>query len=136
LIALLALSVAVAAPVVRAASFKIVVHPDSPLQSLSHDELSGIFLKTQLELQGRRVTPVDQSASSEVRRTFTSIVHNQSIEAMMSYWQKQIFAGRAAPPVVKEGDAAVLDYVRSDPSAIGYVEGSSEVEGVRVVALR
>jgi hypothetical protein len=38
--------------------------------------------------------------------------------------------------VVKEGDAAVLDYVRSDPSAIGYVEGSSEVEGVRVVALR
>lgn len=135
LIALVAVAAAaLMAPGARADGFKIIVHPDNPVESLSREDLSAIFLKTRLELEdGRKLVPVDQSASSDVRGTFTRMIHRRAMDAVMAYWQQQIFAGRGVPPPVKDGDAAVLEFVRSNPDAIGYIDTLAPADGVSIV---
>ena len=124
---------ALTAPGARADGFKVVVHPDNPLESLSRDDLKAVFLKTRSKIDGRKVVPVDQSASSEVRRVFTKMIHDWTMDAVMAYWQQQIFSGRGVPPPVKDGDQAVIDFVQANPEAIGYVDTLTDVGNLTVV---
>jgi hypothetical protein len=85
----------------------------------------------------QQVVPLDQSTRSEVRAAFSTGIHKQPLQAIESYWQKQIFSGRTVPPFVKVGDAEVMAYVASNASAIGYVAGSATlVSGVKAVKIK
>ncbi len=37
-------------------------------------------------------------------------------------WQQRIFSGRASQPILLDSDQAVVDYVRANPGAIGYIK--------------
>ena len=52
-----------------------------------------------------------------------------------SYWQAQVFSGRDTPPVSLGSDAAVIDYVRSHPGAVGYVSRSASANGVKTITV-
>jgi hypothetical protein len=52
------------------------------------------------------------------------------------FWRQQIFSGRNVPPVEKASDSEVLEFVRSNPGAIGYVSSStSPAPDVKVVVV-
>ena len=72
--------------------------------------------------------------TSEVRKEFTNAVLGQSLMGVKNHWQQQIFAGRAAPPPVKETEAEVVAFVAATPGAIGYVSTSASLSsGVKVI---
>ncbi|HEX6179184.1 MAG TPA: hypothetical protein VF057_12550 [Thermoanaerobaculia bacterium] len=78
--------------------------------------------------------PVDLPANSPVREAFTRTVLSKSVASVKAYWQQQIFSGREVPPPEKASDDAVLEFVRTTPSAIAYVSPSSTLpRGVRVI---
>ena len=79
---------------------------------------------------------MDQPEGSPVREAFTKAVLRKSVSAVKSYWQQQIFSGRAVPPTERPSDTEVLNFVRSNPAAIGYVSSSSVIgAGVKAVQL-
>jgi len=121
---------------VEAAGFKVVAHPSVPVASLSRIALSAAFLKkTEKWPDGTPVVPVDQAHDSPLRETFSRGVHERSVAMIDAFWQKQVFSGRATPPLTKAGDAEVVAYVRSIPGAIGYVSTGADSSGLKEIRL-
>lgn len=130
-------ALAVAQPLSPAPAYRVIVHPRNPLNSVERGQLSDAFLKKSTRWSdGEAMQPVDQLGDSAARRKFTEDVLRRSIAAVKSYWQQQIFSGRDIPPPELESDGAVRDYVLKHRGAVGYVSGSADVSGVKVVAVR
>jgi ABC-type phosphate transport system substrate-binding protein len=118
------------------ADFVVVVSASNPISSLTRDQASKLFLRKAPTWDNGRgdVLPVDQPEGSPVREAFTRTVMHKSVAAVKSYWQQQIFSGRGVPPAEKPSDGDVLNFVRANANAIGYVSGSASLGGgVKVV---
>ncbi len=120
-----------------AADYQVIVHPTNPRSSVTPEQLGRIFLKKIVKWDtGIAIVPVDQVPTARVRVLFTRIVHRKPDSAIASYWQQQIFSGRAVPPAEKADDAAVLAFVQAEPGAIGYISAGAGAEGVKVLSIR
>ena len=116
--------------------FRIIVNKANPVDSMSRDEISALFLKKKTRWEdGERVLPLDQSHNSSVRSRFSKHVHRKSVSAIKNYWQQQIFAGRDVPPPEKATDGQVVAYVESNPGAIGYVTADTNLSSVKVLTI-
>jgi ABC-type phosphate transport system substrate-binding protein len=116
-------------------SVEIVVHPSNQVTSVTRAELSKIFLKRlRTWSNGERAQPIDQ-LPGPVREEFSTWVHGRSVMTIEIYWKRMIFSGHAAPPRELEDDEAVLEFVRQNPGAVGYVSSSAVLEGVRRLEL-
>ena len=118
-------------------SFVVVVHESNPTTSIRRDELSRIFLKKITVWRSKRhVLVVDQRETAKVREQFTRAVHRREVSSVASFWQQQIFAGRAVPPAQRTSDADVMQFVANNPDAIGYVTvGATLAPGVKAVVV-
>ena len=117
--------------------FRVIVNPANPASSLSAAELSRLFLKkTPSWPGGLPVAAVDQQRASSVRRAFSRKVHSKDPDAVVSHWQTLVLSGRDTPPPIKVSDAAVLEFVRANPGAIGYVSETADIAGVKLLAVR
>ena len=72
---------------------------------------------------------------NEVRAAFSEGVLNRSLADVESYWNSQVFSGKATPPRTASTDQEVLDFVRSTPGAVGYVSGDASTSGVQVLTI-
>ena len=135
---LVLLALAVSARVEAQSNFVVVVHESNPTSSITRDELSKVFLKKITLWRSKQpVVVVDQNDRSPVRQQFTRSVHRREVTSVQSYWQQQIFAGRAVPPQVRSSDAEVLAFVAGNPSAVGYVSASAPLPmGVKAVSVQ
>ena len=117
--------------------FVVIVNAFNPFITIKADDLSRIFLKkTATWSNGQVAQPVDQSEGSNLRRRFTARVLNRDTGSVKSYWQQQVFSGRAVPPPALDNDAAVLEFVRQHPYGVGYVAASTPLTSeVRVIAV-
>ncbi len=117
--------------------FRVVVNPANPVTSLREAELARLFLKKTVSWPtGAPVVAVDQERTSAVRRAFSLEVHAKDPDAIVAHWQTMVFSGRDTPPPIKPSDASVLEFVRANPGAIGYVSEAADVAGVKVVPIR
>lgn len=118
--------------------FRVVVHASNPVVSMTRAELSAIYMKRTRSWPHRtEILPVNQPAASLLREQFSRAVHGKSVAYVTRYWQRLIFSGRAVPPRELRSDAAVLDFVRRNAEAIGYVDARTPLgDGVKVIAVR
>ena len=120
----------------EADGFRIVVHADNPVSSLTRDKLSKLFLKRVTNWDnGQAVLPVDLGDSSPVREAFSKQVHGKSLSAVRAYWQQRIYSGADVPPPQVGSDAEVIAYVRAHPGAVGYVSPATSDPVVKVVKI-
>jgi ABC-type phosphate transport system substrate-binding protein len=116
--------------------YKVIVNANNPAAVLMASELSRIYLGTANVWPDRTmVLAVDQNSSSPVHEAFTREVIGKDSVALSHYWEQAIFSGRAVPPSVLANDLDVVDFVRRNPGAIGYVSATT-VLGLAVKELR
>jgi len=119
----------------QAKSYKVIVNPSNPVSSMSRDDVSRIFLKkTSKFSDGRGASPVDLAANSRTRESFSQDIHGKSSSAVDAYWQEMIFSGRDIPPAQKS-ESSVIEYVRSNANAIGYVSAGADTAGLKVISV-
>ena len=138
LIALAVVAGAFTAPLhAQEKDFVVIVNAFNPFIEIRADDLSRIFLKkTATWSNGQTAQPVDLPEGSNLRRRFTARVLNRDTGSVKSYWQQQVFSGRAVPPPALDTDAAVLEFVRQHPYGVGYVSASTPLTSeVRVIAV-
>jgi len=125
--ALAALAPATAGAQASSRAYRVVVNAQNPVGVLSATELSQLFLRKQQAWQhnGSQILPVEPTEGSSVRDAFVREIHHKDESALKSYWRQMIFSGKAVPPPTEQSDAAVLDYVRRYPNAIGYVSAAA-----------
>jgi ABC-type phosphate transport system substrate-binding protein len=125
------------APAAAPPPYRLIVHTRSSVTTLERDFVADAFLKkTTRWRDGETILPVDLAGNSPVRRRFSEDVLSRSVAAVRSYWQQLIFSGRDVPPPELDSDADVVKYVSKHAGAIGYVSGSGDVAGAKVVMLK
>lgn len=136
-VATLGLLLSLAVVNAHAAGVKLVVHSSNGTGSIAKSKVADLFLKRVTRWEnGRTVTPVDQSEKSSLRTTFTKELLGKEVAWVKSYWQKMIFSGRATPPAELPSDREVLELVRTNADAIGYVADSAAIPaGVKVLTV-
>jgi ABC-type phosphate transport system substrate-binding protein len=127
---LLALAVLPFAGEAAAQEYQVVVNAANGVSSISKDELSKIFLKKSSKWSGgESAVAVDLKAGDATREAFSQAVHGRGADAVSSYWQQQIFAGKDVPPEEKGSAADVVAFVASNPGAVGYVPAGTDLGG-------
>lgn len=119
---------------VAAASIYVVVSAQSPLRSVNQNELVAIYTgRSRAFSDGSVATPLDQKRDSPARAEFYQLLTGMDIARINSYWARLHFTGQVRPPQTAEDDMAMLQRLRSDPSAIGYLTRPPQDNSVRVV---
>lgn len=73
-----------------------------------------------------RAVVVIQNLSSEASIRFFREIFDSFPYQIKRLWDIAVFSGRAKKPVMKEGNQAVLAYIRQQESAVGYVYSKPE----------
>ena len=113
---------------------KIVGNAGTTPESISKKDLARIFLKKRSKwTDGQAAEPVGQKRAPELRQRFSEEILGMSLDMVEPHWQAQVFSGRGTPPRTLAGDADVVDFVRRNPGAVGYVTGQAATSGVNVI---
>lgn len=121
---------------VDAQSFKVIVNSENSISSLSAKEATDIFMKKQSAFSnGVTAIPVDLPKNSEIRKDFSETVLGKPVATIKSYWQQYVFSGQGTPPLEKSTDDEVINFVKTNSGAIGYVSASSNVSGVKLIEI-
>ena len=119
----------------KTTGFKVIVNQDSDVTSLTKKQVSRLFLKKVKTWENDlKVTPVDLPSGSDARGSFSKAIHGKPVSAVKAYWQHRVFAGRCSPPE-RASDASVVEFVSTNPGAIGYVSENAKVGGVKVIVI-
>ncbi|WP_232540119.1 hypothetical protein [Azohydromonas aeria] len=105
-------------------------------RSLDAETLKRIYTGRTIELDGQALRPVNLEAGHPLRRRFLAAVLQQSEDEYEAYWTVRRYIGKGAPPRELAGSAAVVDYVRRTPGAIGYIDAGEVPAGVSVLLRR
>jgi ABC-type phosphate transport system substrate-binding protein len=128
-LALLLLARALTPAPVRATSFKVIIHPTVPGNTIKKQVLADVFLmKVQKWGDGSPIKAVDLSLTSPVRLAFASSVLGFSAFQLNQYWRQEVAKGRVPPPV-KQSEDEVIAFVAATPGAIGYVADATSIPG-------
>jgi ABC-type phosphate transport system substrate-binding protein len=120
-----------------AEAFRIIVNPENPVGGIDRRFLTDVyFKKTTRWSNDEAIRPVDLGAGSSTRRAFSDDVLKRSVSAVKSYWQQMVFSGRGVPPPELDSDAEVVRFVLKNRGAVGYVSGSADVAGAKIVPVR
>ncbi len=116
--------------------FFVIVHPDNDADMLSPQAISDIFLKKKTQWDEKLAAlPVDLPPVSALRKAFSEEIHGKSVEEILNYWKKtEAAGGPEAPPIVPD-QKAVIEFVRTNPGAIGYVSTTAPFGDVNIIAL-
>lgn len=117
--------------------FRVVVSSSNGVASLSRQQLSDIYMKKMTRWPDRsEIIPVDQAASSRIRDQFSRAAHGKSVLFVTRYWHRVIFSGRGIPPAEVGSSAAVLEFLKTNRGAIGYVELTVPLDdGIKVITV-
>lgn len=114
-----------------AQGFLVIGHPQTPKMDLA--TLEKVFTGKLIDVRGVAVTPVNARPGSAARKKFLREVLNQDDERYIAYWTVRRYIGKGSPPRELPSAAAVVDFVKSTPGAVGYVESDAAVVGVNVI---
>jgi hypothetical protein len=121
-------------PALAAEPVYVVVSAQSPIRAVSQKDVLALFTgRSRTVPDGTAVTPVDQQRDGVTRATFYQALTGMDIARINSYWARLHFTGQVQPPQALGDDASVLQRLRSDATAMGYVTREPADPAVRVV---
>jgi len=116
--------------------FKVIVNQENKHTMLSRQEVMEFYLKLATTWRDETpVTPLVLPRDSKVHERFVRDILNRSTSEFEAYWYDQVFHGGLQPPETVNSDEEVIEHVKSNPGAIGYVSKSARVKGVTVLEI-
>jgi TonB family protein len=118
-----------------AAEVKVIANLSVSADSISVAELKRVYLEQTRSLgDGSHVEPVLERSGS-ANATFLKDFLDINDDALQSYYRTLVFTGRGSMPRSLDSDAEVVAYVLKTRGAIGYVNTSADVQGVKVLPI-
>lgn len=116
------------------ADIAVIVNPANSTKQLNRQQLTKLYMgRTRTFDNGSFVVVIDQPRDAPLRERFFMAVVGMTQPQVNAYWSRLAFSGQVLPPQALPDDQAIVKFVRSNPSAIGYVQAESVDAGVRVV---
>ena len=104
------------------ADFYVVVHASNPQRALTQKEAVDLFMgRTRAFANGEFALIFDLPRDNPRRAAFYQALTGMSVAQVNSYWSRLMFSGQSMPPQALPDEAAMIDIVRRNPSAIGWL---------------
>jgi hypothetical protein len=117
--------------------FRVIVHKDNPIVSLTLPDLQRIYRKqTRMWPTGESVVPVDWDATSPIRAEFSERVMRHSVREMADFWVQQNITQGLTPPTTLKSTRAILRFVASVPGAIAYAPAADLDDTVKRIDVK
>lgn len=112
---------------------RIIANPSVKTDSISAEELKGVFLEERTSLSdGSRVEPVI-SKGGTTHEIFVKQYLGKTESDLQTYYQSLAFTGKGSVPKAVGSDTEIAAYVAKTRGAIGYVNSDANVEGVKTL---
>jgi ABC-type phosphate transport system substrate-binding protein len=109
----------------------VIGHPS--LARLDVATLERIYTGRVIEIDGIPVKPVNANSGSAVRNRFLQVYLNEDEDKYTAYWTVRRYIGKGASPRELTSSADVINFVKSTPGAIGYIDEADVQPGVNVL---
>lgn len=109
------------------ASLVVVANADTP--ALDVDTLQKVYLGKVVEVNGHPLIPVNLAKGSKLRQAFMEQYMTEDDEKFVAYWTVRRYIGKGMPPREFATVDQQLEFLRSTPGAIGYVDDSTDLQG-------
>jgi len=119
---MISLGLCAAAPATAAEGLVVVAHPDTP--ALNEETLKKIYLGKVVEVNGQPIVPVNLKKGNVLRISFMQQVLSQDDDKFIAYWTVRRYIGKGSPPREFATVREQLDFVRTTPGAVGYLDAS------------
>ncbi|MGE5452225.1 MAG: hypothetical protein ACM3VZ_10355 [Acidobacteriota bacterium] len=112
----------------------VIVNATNTIHALTNKEAVDMFMgRTRTYPNGDYVLAFDLPREHATRVAFYQTLTGMTPAQLNSYWSRLMFTGRVMPPQMLLTEQNVVDMVRRNPGAIGYVGQEPQDKGVRVV---
>ena len=103
----------------------VIVNQSNSTAELSQRDLIDLYMGKNLAFpDGDSADTYDLDMGSEVREHFYRSLVNKSVAQVNAYWARLLFTGRVKPPKEVTDSRAIIELVRTNPSAIGYIDSN------------
>ena len=115
------------------AEIAIIVHPQSPIARLSLNEVSDLYLGRTRKVGSDSVMVLEHHDTNPVRERFFLKLNGMDLSRVNAYWARLQFSGNLQSPLRVRDDKAMLEVVRRNRHAIGYVDAALISDDVRTI---
>ena len=131
----LGLMIFAAVTVFAADEVKVIANHSVKTDTISAQELKSVFLLQRKTLEdGSPVIPVLAKTGS-AHEAFLSRYLDRGSDEIRTYYEGLVFTGKGSMPKELSSDAEVVAYVVRTKGAIGYVNGATKTEGVKILTV-
>lgn len=121
-------------PALAWADIAVIVNPGGPVKQLTQSQVSDLYLgRSRVFPNGEYALVFDLPRDAALRGQFFNKIANMSQQQLNSYWSRLMFTGQVLPPQAMPDERTVLELVRRNPGALGYVSAANLDSTVRVV---
>ncbi|MCK5885548.1 MULTISPECIES: hypothetical protein [Alcanivorax] len=124
---------ALCSPALSCAGLLVVVAESSPLAEMDRHEVRQLYMDNASRFDGHAVTVLDMPEGSQQRERFYQGATGKSASQLKSYWARMIFTGQGMPPRQVKNVRDMVQQVKQNPRAVGYVQEADMQEGLRVL---
>jgi ABC-type phosphate transport system substrate-binding protein len=122
------------APTCSWGDIAVIVNPANPLKQISIQQVAEFYLgQARTFSNGEYALIFDHPRDAPLREKFFAAVTGMSPQQVNAYWSRLMFTGQVQPPQPLPNERAVLDIVRRNTGAIGYIKASEADATVRVL---
>jgi ABC-type phosphate transport system substrate-binding protein len=111
----------------------VVVIGNANLIRLDAGTVERIYTGRVIEVDGIPITAVNVASGSPVRSRFLQIYLHQDEDKYTGYWTVRRYNGLGAPPRELPSSAEIINYVKSTPGAIGYIDEADVRPGLNIL---
>lgn len=116
------------------ADIYVIVHAGNPVRTMNHKDVTELYMgRSRTFTNNDFALPFDLPKNSPTRDTFYRALTGMEPAQVNSYWSRLMFSGQTLPPHPIPTEAALLDLIKRNPSAIGYLSQEPSDKGVKVV---
>lgn len=108
------------------ANIAVIVHPSNNA-TINADEIVRVYTGRSNAFQA-----VNLAESVPLRGEFDQKGVGRTSAQLKAHWSKLVFTGKGTPPTELASEQEVINFVASNPQAIGYVSAASVTDAVKV----
>lgn len=112
----------------------LVVSTANPVRAMTQKQALDLYMgRTRNFPNGDYALPFDQARDAPARAAFYKLLTGMDLAQINSYWARLMFTGQTMPPQPLPDEAAVVEVVKRNPGAIGYLDQPPRDKGLAVV---
>ncbi len=111
----------------------VIINKDSDIKVIPKPAAKAIFMGELKSLKGIDELIVAIQNDNDSHNGFLQEFTGLSSSDFKKHWEKMIYTGKAIEPEVFNSDKEVIDFVKSNKGAIGYIDVKSLDDSVKAV---